>query len=131
LKRKLFTNPYFFGEERHNLRAQIARISHSTLLTAKGLWRTKEEAKREVEENAPEEGEIPLPPTMAMGSPDMWVHMKECVLLNNRCSHPEPPEDVEDAEAWLKDIESKDPYDERLKPISEDKKVVVGKNQKI
>jgi hypothetical protein len=100
-------------------------------LTAKGLWRTKEEAKREVEENAPEEGEIPLPPTMAMGSPDMWVHMKECVLLNNRCSHPEPPEDVEDAEAWLKGIESADPYDERLKPISQDKKVVVGKNQKI
>ena len=131
MKRKIFTNPYFFGEERHYLRAQIARISHSTLLTAKGLWRTKEEAKREVEENAPEEGEIPLPATMAMGNPDMWVHMKECVLLNNRCSHPEPPEDVEDAEAWLKAIESADPYDERLKPISQDKKVVVGKNQKI
>ena len=80
LKRKIFTNPYFFGEERHYLRAQIARISHSTQLTARVLWRTKEESKREIEENAPEEGEIVLPSTTVMGNPNSWGHLKEGIL---------------------------------------------------
>ena len=32
LERTIYTNPFFFGKEKHYLRAQIARISHSTSL---------------------------------------------------------------------------------------------------
>lgn len=39
LERTIFTNPFFFGKEKHYLRAQIARISHSTTLCPKGLFR--------------------------------------------------------------------------------------------
>jgi hypothetical protein len=39
LNRAIYTNPYFFGKEKHYLRAQIARISHSTTLCPKGQYR--------------------------------------------------------------------------------------------
>ena len=39
LERTIFTNPYFFGKEKHYLRAQIARISFSTSLCPVGLFR--------------------------------------------------------------------------------------------
>ena len=39
LERKIFTNPFFFGQEKHYLRAQISRITHSTTLYPKGLYR--------------------------------------------------------------------------------------------
>lgn len=65
LERTIYTNPFFFGKEKHYLRAQIARISHSTTLAPGGLFRTGEENAREIEDNAPEEGEIVLPTTQA------------------------------------------------------------------
>lgn len=39
LERTIYTNPFFFKQEKHFLRAQIARISHSTTLCPKGLFR--------------------------------------------------------------------------------------------
>jgi len=60
--------------ERFYLRAQIARISHSTTICPKGLFRLTEDNPKEIEDNAPEEGEIVLPSTKAMGSCSMWVH---------------------------------------------------------
>lgn len=38
LERTIYTNPFFFGKEKHYLRAQIARISHSTTLCPKGIF---------------------------------------------------------------------------------------------
>ena len=38
-KREIHTNPYFFGKEEIYLRAQIARISHSTTLAPKGYYK--------------------------------------------------------------------------------------------
>lgn len=62
LERPIFTNPFFFGKEKHYLRAQIARISHSTTLIPKGLYKVNEENDREIEEFVPEgEGEVPQP----------------------------------------------------------------------
>jgi len=58
LERDIYTNPFFFGKEKIYLRAQIARISHSTVIIPKGMMRTVEDNEREVEENAPEEGDI-------------------------------------------------------------------------
>ena len=42
LDRKIFTNPFFLGSEKIYLRAQIARISHSTTLVAAGVWKVGE-----------------------------------------------------------------------------------------
>jgi hypothetical protein len=63
LERSIFTNPFFFGKEKHYLRAQISRIYYSTTLCPKGLFRTTEDDPRQIEDNTPEEGEIVLPST--------------------------------------------------------------------
>lgn len=56
---KIYTNPFYFETEKVLLRAQISRITNSTTLVPKGLFRFVEETKeREIEDNAPEEGEI-------------------------------------------------------------------------
>jgi radial spoke head protein 4/6 len=126
LERQIYADPYFFKAkktEKFYLRAQIARIVHSTSLCPKGLFRLQEESTKEIEENAPEEGEIVLPSTKAMADPGMWVHHNVNILLNNRTGHldPEVPEGLEiEPEELLKQIEAKDPYEPRLKPIGED-----------
>lgn len=69
-----------------------------------------------------------------MSSPSMWCHSNVGILKNNRTSHMEPevPEDQEiEPEELLKQIEAADPYEPRLKPISDDRKVTVSKNQQI
>jgi hypothetical protein len=59
LNAKIYTNPFYFETEKVLLRAQISRITNSTTLVPKGLFRFVEETKeREIEDNAPEEGEI-------------------------------------------------------------------------
>jgi hypothetical protein len=59
LNAKIYTNPFYFESEKSLLRAQISRIVNSTTLVPKGLYRFVEETKeREIEDNAPEEGEL-------------------------------------------------------------------------
>lgn len=134
LERSICTNPFFFGKEKHYLRAQIARISHSITLCPKGLFRLQEDNPKDIEENTPEEGDIVMPSTQAMSSPDMWCHHSVGILKNCRTSHmdPEVPEgeDIE-PEELMKRIEAKDPYEPRLKPITSDQTVCVSKNSKI
>lgn len=67
LERQIFTNPFFFGTEKIYLRAQIARLTHSTTLCPKGLWKLDEENPQEIVENAPDDGsEIQMPSTLEM-----------------------------------------------------------------
>jgi len=126
LDRPIYADPYYFKAkktEKFYLRAQIARIAHSTGLAPKGLFRLTEDNPKEIEDNAPEEGEIVLPTTRAMGSADMWVHQSSSILLNNRTTHmePEPPEGFEgEPEELMKALEAKDPYEKRLKQIGDD-----------
>ena len=130
LNRTIFTNPFFFKREKEYLRAQIARISHSTTLCPVGLFRLQEESTKEIEDNTPEEGDIVKPTTQQMSSPSMWCHYSVGILKNNRTAHmdPEVPEDQEiDPEELLKQIEAADPYEPRLKPITQDAPVVVSK----
>ena len=74
LDREIQTNPFFFGQERHYLRAQISRIIHSTTLFPKGIMRKVEEEDRKIEQNDPEEGDLVWPTTTAMSDKSMWVH---------------------------------------------------------
>jgi hypothetical protein len=63
LDRTITTNPFFFRKEAFYLRAQIARICHSTQLVPKQVWKLQEESTIEIEPNVPEEGPIPVPST--------------------------------------------------------------------
>jgi hypothetical protein len=45
------------------LRAQIARISFSTSIVPKGLFRLVEDNPSAIEENIPDEGPVPIPST--------------------------------------------------------------------
>ena len=74
LTRKIICNPFFFGTEAEYLRAQISRIQHSTAILPKGSMRLTEDNEREIEDNAPEDGELVLPTTSEMASAAMWVH---------------------------------------------------------
>jgi radial spoke head protein 4/6 len=123
------TNPFFFGKEMHFLRAQIARITHSTTICPKGVYKLVEDSEREIEDNVPEEGPIPIPSTPEMCSPSNWVHYTQNILGACRLTHLEPdvPEGFEgDPEDLKKALEAKDPYEKRLKPINLDKSVKGG-----
>jgi radial spoke head protein 4A len=45
LEREIITNPFFFGKEKHYLRAQIARIYHGTTVVANGMFKLGEAAE--------------------------------------------------------------------------------------
>lgn len=137
LERKIFTNPHFEGQEKHYLRAQIARISHSTTLIPKGLMRPVEDSEtREIEENTPEEGEIVMPSTNQMKNLEMWTHLNKNILLNGTTSlkTPEAPEgeewDEDKTNEEMKKLLTSDPYAPLLAPISDDAKISISKTVK-
>lgn len=102
LEKNIFTNPFFEGQEKHYLRAQIARICFSTTLFPKGLMKPVEDSEtRDIEENVPEEGEIVMPGTSEMNDLKMWVHATKNILKNGTTSlkTPEAPE----GEEWDED----------------------------
>lgn len=90
LDRSIITNPFFFGKEKQFLRAQIARITHSTTLVPKGTYRLVEDNPREIEDNVPEEGPIPIPSTDEMARLESWVHYYPNILNAARLAHLEP-----------------------------------------
>ncbi len=82
----------------------------------------KSEQPFDVEPNQPEDPEqpIPTPSTEQMGNKASWVHYAKCILKNNKTSHV-LNEEVEDREKEIDRVLSIDPYEPRLKPISQDK----------
>jgi len=129
LERKITTNPFFFKEEKFYLRAQIARISHGTTVIPRGVWKLAEaeedQPALEIEPKDPEneEDQFKQPETEDQVDLENWVHFPKSILLNNRTGHLEPePEEGDEREPAdiLKEIVAKDPYDERLKPVTED-----------
>lgn len=81
VSRLIYTNPFYFAEEKIYLRVQIARISACCTLTPKGLYRFVEDTQeRELEDNANDDGEIPKPTVTQMCSLDMWLHKDPSIL---------------------------------------------------
>ena len=112
------------------MRAQISRIAQTTNIVPAGLWREQEENKREIEENAPEEGEIVKPSVPEMADVKRWVHLAPQILLQGRTTHMEGKplegeEDVEPEELLKREV-AKDPWEPRLKPIINDNKTPGG-----
>ena len=126
LNRSIITNPFFFGKEKHFLRAQIARISFSTSVAPARYYRLVEDTPREIEENQPDEGPIPIPSTLEMGKLSNWVHHTPNILNECRLVHMERevPDGMDiDPEDYKKQFEAADPFEPRLKPLTEDKQV--------
>jgi len=118
------------------LRAQIARISHSSALVPAGSYKINEENDREIDEFVPEEDSKvePLPSTTKAANLKAWVHFNAGILNNCRTMHSDPPEDNGeegyDPEEAKKAIERADPFEPRLKPICDDAKIKMsGKNE--
>jgi len=110
------------------LRAQIARISASTTLNFKGQYKYVEESnERDIEVNAPEEGELVKPTVAAMKDIGMWVHETPSILMQGRAKHAEPLiVDDEDPQVAMDREVAKDPWEKRLKPVSNDATVLGG-----
>lgn len=124
LERKIFTNPFYFRPEKFYLRAQIARICHSTTLVPRHVFRLQEDSTIEIEENQPDDADlpIPVPTTEQMCNKENWVHYTRNILKCNRITHLEPEiEDDQDPDEVRKVIEAADPFEPRLKPITDDK----------
>ena len=130
--RKLFTgnlnapvvsNPHFPGKEKELLRAQIARITHGTYIEPKGLHKLVEDNPNELEN---EEDPTYLN-TVQLKDLSNWVHLHPSILQAARITHmdPEVPDDPDiDVEVLKAQQIEKDPFEERLKPISSDREVL-------
>ncbi|CAD8116456.1 unnamed protein product [Paramecium sonneborni] len=119
LEADVITNPYFFGKEKHLLKAQIVRITQSTVIIPKGQYILREGEPREIDP-APE---YKLPGFHDLKTLNDWMHFNQNILNCGRLVHLIPselPEGVE-PEAYQKQIEAADPFENRLKPIQNDK----------
>ena len=138
LERPIFTNPFFFGKEKHYLRAQLSRIIHSTTLLPVGVMKLEEDEGAERLFNVvPNEGEedkpFVMPTTSQMSEAKMWVHAKPNILINGRTVHipPEDPGDLPEGEEFdpeeaKRQMEQADPYEPLLKKITDDCAVTTG-----
>lgn len=86
--------------------------------------------EREIEENTPDEGEIPKPAVSTMGSLLMWQHKDPSILKQGRTKHTDPKpaageEDLEPEELMKREV-AKDPWEKRLKTIGDDQKTKGG-----
>ena len=72
--------PIFHGKERHLLRAQIARITHSTYIAPKDIYKEKkEEEEREFKELEVSE-EAKVPALAELNNSENWVHVPPYLL---------------------------------------------------
>eukprot|EP00831_Metopus_contortus_P006052 TRINITY_DN12280_c0_g1_i4.p1 TRINITY_DN12280_c0_g1~~TRINITY_DN12280_c0_g1_i4.p1 ORF type:complete len:214 (-),score=57.82 TRINITY_DN12280_c0_g1_i4:151-792(-) len=88
--------PFFEGKEEALLRAQIARITASTVIVPMGIYKANEENPREIDLE-----EAPALPTFAeLKGTDKWVHKSVNILKNGRTAHVAPPGNPE-PEAYI------------------------------
>lgn len=121
LNADLNTNPKFPGKERHYLRAQIARISHSTTIIPKDFMVPHEENDKELVYN--EEFAGISKNAIEMNNLESWGYAYQNILLAGTAEHDVSHIVEEEREEALAQLEEKDPFIERLKGIGEDKKV--------
>lgn len=117
LNRQVVSNPWFPGKESDLLRCQIARISHNiNIIPNVGKWKVGQE--RELEGPIEEAKEADINDCLQLKN---WVHFSPSILKVGRTVHleKEAPEG-KDPEEFKKEIILQDPFEKRLKPISED-----------
>jgi radial spoke head protein 4/6 len=98
LERQIFTNPFFDGQEKHLLRAQISRITHATRLVPRGIWKVTEAEEeggetREIEQIERGDDEPgPSFATHALKDMKCWQHLEPAILKCGKTIHQEPSE---------------------------------------
>ena len=119
LEKVIYTNPYFYGKEKHYLRCQIARIYHGTKLVPSINHYNIEDPEN------PYRAFVPNEKPKQFKHEDLsnlknWIHYPPSILKQGRVSHfLETTEEVDPEEYKKKELE-KDPYEKRIKPVTED-----------
>ena len=129
LENPIYSNPTFIGNEKHYLRCIIARIYHGAKLVPSINHYTIEDQESPFKPLTPAEKpkQLKYKDLINMNN---WIHFPPGILNCGRVSHmtEDPPEGV-DPEEFKKQVIAKDPFDKRMKKISEDKKIFI--NQKL
>lgn len=126
LDRKICTTPDFQGQEKHLLRCQLARIYHGAKLVPSINHYTIEDAESPFRQLTPAEKPKKLT-YKELSDLKFWIHYPPGILKNGRVSHiiDDPPEGVE-PEEHKKKIMDADPFDKRLEPVDNDRKILSG-----
>jgi hypothetical protein len=105
----------FPGKERHFLRAQLARIFHSTSICPKGLYEIDEDTQAvKVAE------EFSYPPAEELKQEENWGNSLPGILKNGRTEHVAPADLDEGAvEEWIAAQEEKEKKEDRFRGINE------------
>lgn len=120
LNAEIKTNPKFAGKERHLLRAQLARIFHSTAMIPVGLMEMDQEDETNPDPKYAEE--FTMKPVEELKAMTEWSNAYPLILKSGRCSHHIPEDMEEEAAGALKeDLDAKDPSADRFRPVSEQK----------
>ena len=129
LENKIYSNPTFNGQEKHLLRCIIARIYHGTKLVPSINHYTIEDPESPFKPLTPAEKPKQLKYDDLINM-ENWIHYPPGILICGRVSHltEEVPEGI-DPDEYKKQVIAKDPFDKRMKKISEDNKIFV--NQKL
>lgn len=126
LNREIFTNPHFHGQEQHLLRCQIARIYHGTKLVPSMGHYIIEDPESPFRQLGKAENQKIFKHNDLINMKN-WIHYPPGILKEGRVSHfIEVPEDQPDLdpEEFKKKIIMNDPFDKRIKPITEDKQII-------
>ena len=122
LDAKIYSSPPFSNSEGHLLKAMLARMFISTNLFPARQWKPTEDQEPPYAELEPFEDEVKKPTNLEMCSLGNWEHAVPHVLKNGRCTHNEIT-DIDDEDKLKEAIAQQramDPYNTRLKPITED-----------
>ena len=121
LKRQIYTNPYFNGQEQHYLRCQIARIYHGAKLVPSINHYNIEDPENPYKAFVPNEKPKKFKHNDLIDLKN-WIHYPPNILKQGRVNHYiEVPEEGEvDAEELKKKIVAADPFGKRIKPVIED-----------
>ena len=126
LNRKIHSNPDFNGEERHLLRCMLGRIYHGAKLVPSINHYTIEDQEAPYKTLTPAEKPKKFTNEILCDL-NYWIHYPPGVLQCGRVSHiiDDAPEGIE-PEEYKKRIIEKDPFDKRLEPVANDKKIKIG-----
>ena len=99
LEKCVDTYPEFEGKEKHLLKAQIVRITYSTVLCPAEQYKADDENERLIvlnEDALNEAGEYPSPNYEAIRSTETWCHLHPNILSTGRVSNYKPIGTTED-----------------------------------
>lgn len=120
------TLPPFNGNEAHYLRCQVVRLAFNTQIAPNDVFKISETTNPdEKPERIERNNEYTYPGYEDLINLENWVHVNPALLKGGRASHFIPKSLSEDARAeLLAKLEEKDPYIERLRPITADKRIL-------